>query len=147
MTQCCHCAFESSPRGVRSHIAVQHRAIAPPKSFGRAKGSVCSLCGWAHVDSDNAPREGLVYGRKRFERGKIAAVMGTIPKGGRMVKFGELTVPEGVTRISKIFFSFDFCKGPFSGAPDAQGRRNCLSCGRRHNVIKVGGQGPKRPYT
>ncbi len=145
--KCCHCAFESSARGIRTHMAVQHGALSPPESFGRPKGPVCPLCGWVHVDSDEAPREGPVYGRKSFERGKVAAVIGTIPRGGRRVKIGEITVPEGVTRISKVGFSFDFCKGPFTGARDAQGRRYCLSCRRLHKVIRVRGSGPKRPYT
>lgn len=136
MTQCCHCAYKSSAQGVRTHIAIQHRALSPPKVFGRPKGPACALCKWIHVDLLESPRQGPVYGRKRFEHGKIAAVLGTIPRGGRMVKFGELTVPKGVTRLDKISFSFAFCTGPFSGAPDAQGRRYCLSCRRRHNRMR-----------
>lgn len=137
MVKCCYCEYESSAHGVRTHIARVHSSLAPPRSWGRPKGRVCGLCGWSHTDVDDTPRPGWSNRRKRFERGKVVAVMGSIPSNARFLKLGEVTVPEGVSRISKIGFSVQFCRGPFSGPPDERGRRYCVSCGRPHLVPRI----------
>ncbi len=97
------------------------------------------------MEVDETPREGLANRRKRFERGKVAAVMGSVPPGAGLVKLGEVTVPEGVTHIRKIAFSLDFCRGPFSDSSDGEGRRYCITCGQRHRVILMKTLALKRP--
>ncbi len=134
MVKCCFCSYVSSARGIQTHIAKAHGSLSPPRMWGRPKGPVCELCGWIHNDTDETPREGWANRRKRFERGKVVAVMGTVPHGQGFVRLGEVTVPKGAKAITKIGFSFQPCRGPFSGPGDEQGRRYCKSCGRYHFV-------------
>ncbi len=145
MVRCCFCSYVSSACGIRTHIAKAHSNLSPPRTWGRTKGPICVFCGWAHNDTDETPREGWANRRKRFRRGKVAAVMGSVPHGQGFVKLGELRVPKGAKAITKIVFSFQLCRGPFSGPRDHQGRRYCTSCGRCHHVVRVKPLILKRP--
>jgi len=134
MARCCFCDFESSENAVRTHIAKFHAALSPPKAWGRAKGRPCELCGWTHTAADETPREGWARRRKRFQRGKVAAVLGSLPSPGRFHTLGQITVPPGVTRITRISLGIESCREPFAGPPDPQGRRYCLKDRRYHFV-------------
>ncbi len=134
MVKCCYCEYESSAHGVRTHIALVHSTLAPPRSWGRPKGRVCALCGWSHTDVDDTPRPGWGNRRKRFERGKLGAVLGSVPPRSGFFKLGELKVPEGAKRLKRITISIEPCRGPFLGPRDEQGRRYCVSCERCHLV-------------
>lgn len=100
--QCCHCSYESSARGIRTHIAKAHSNLSPPRVWGRPKGPVCEFCRWVHNDTDETPREGWAERRKRFARGKIAAVMGFMRAGQGFVTLGEIAVPKGAKTLAKI---------------------------------------------
>ncbi len=132
--KCCYCDFKSSERGARTHIAKSHSALSPPPAWGRARGPRCGLCGWTHTPADEAPQEGWANRRKRFRRGRIAAVQGSLPGPGRFYTLGRLKVPAGVTHIKGISISVEICRGPFSGPPDEKGRRYCLKDNRYHFV-------------
>lgn len=133
MRQCCFCAYTStSARGVRAHIAKKHSGAAPPRTMGKAKGPICDLCGWSHNDTDETPREGWALRRKRFARGKITAVSGTVTPNSGFLTLGEMRVPKGAKRIKRITVSYQVCQGPFTGPIDEGGRRYCVSCRMLH---------------
>ncbi len=134
VTQCCYCDFESSENGVRAHVAKAHKALRPPRAWGRAMGPVCTLCGWTHTAADATPRDGWGNRRKRFERGRIVAMQAAVPRHGRFYTLGRFTVPTGVTRIRQISVTIEPCRGPFLGPLDSRGRRYC-SRDRRYHLV------------
>src|SRR2546422_1299180 len=100
---CCGCDFESSDRGVRVHMAVQHPEIvaASRAIFGRTPKATCPRCRMFH---DPTPRPGWAEKRRRIERRRSFLMGGRAPKGhgGRAITLGTTKVPQGVSRISKI---------------------------------------------
>ena len=102
MIRCCYRNFESSENGVRAHVAKVHKALRPPRIWGRISGPVCTLCGWSHTAAGATPRDGWRNRRKHLERGRIVAVQAAMPALGRLYTLGEFTVPKGVTRIRRI---------------------------------------------
>ncbi len=138
MIRCCYCDFESSENGVRAHVAKVHKALRPPRIWGRTSGPVCTLCGWSHTAADATPRDGWGNRRKSLERGRTVAVQATLPAPGRFYTLGEVMVPKAVTRIKRITVTVEPCHGPFSGPPDSQGRRYCSRDQRYHFVVAEG---------
>ena len=134
LERCCYCDYRSTQLGVRAHIIKAHPALAPPNAWGASKGPPCHLCGWVHTAADETTREGWARYRKRFQRGKIAAVQAQLPGPNRMYTLGSIIVPPNVTRIRKIVLSIEHCRGPFKGLPDSEGRRYCMKDRRYHFV-------------
>ncbi len=127
--RCCFCVYEGPERAVLTHISVAHPDIRPPKSFGRPKGNPCPLCRFEH---DEVARPGWAVRRKKFERGKVVAVVAGVVPGGQRQTMGTFVVPRGVSKIARIEFRISQCRGPFIGRGDADGRRFCRSCNRPH---------------
>jgi len=100
---CCGCDFESSDRGVRVHLAVEHPEImaVSRRLFGRTRKDACPRCRMFH---DPTPRPGWAEKRRKLERRRSFVLAGRAPKGhgGRVITLGTTKVPEGVSKISKI---------------------------------------------
>ncbi len=72
-------------------------------------------------------------------RGQLAAGFSApIRIPGEWTQLGTLTVPPGVTKITKIAVSVKQCEGPFVGPADGQGRRYCVRDQRPHFDVRTG---------
>ncbi len=127
--QCCYCAYVGPEQAVRTHLALAHPDLRPPRSFGRPKGNPCSLCGFEH---DEIARPGWAFRRKKFVRGKVMAAAGGVLPDGHLQTIGTFVVPPGVRKIARVEVRVSMCRGPFVGRGDPDGRRFCTSCSRPH---------------